>query len=159
MQHVPEQYPIIIFIEKAAHEEVSIALKENGFQVMEPVKLKQQYEDSILSGNDKKQIVIYDTNNFTYQSDGIATIEKAFIDLYFSITRNGYPVALQELVRIYQNLCRLGNIDKKKMVTVSARRNMQYDIRLIADSQYITEDAMRFVEILSTLGNSLYPDL
>lgn len=148
MQHVPEQYPLIIFAERAAREEVEGVLGEAGFQVMEPAKLKEQYENSVLSGNEKTQIVLYTTENFEYSGDNIATIEKAFVDLYFSITRNGYPVALQELVRIYQNLVRLGVIDKKKMIRAAEKRSIQYDIRFIAESKYITEDAMVFVDIL-----------
>lgn len=148
MQHVPEQYPMILFIEKAAHEEMVNYLLDSGFNVVKPSEIRQQYEDVVLSGSDKKQIVVYDTENFDYETDGIATIEKAFVDLYFSITRNGYPLSLQELVRVYQNLVRLGNIDKKKMITVSTKRNLQSDIRLIVETPYITDAAMQFAAIL-----------
>lgn len=148
MQHVPEQYPMILFIEKAAHEEMVNYLLDGGFNVVKPSEIRQQYEDVVLSGNDKKQIVVYDTENFDYETDGIATIEKAFVDLYFSITRNGYPLSLQELVRVYQNLVRLGNIDKKKMIAVSTKRNLQSDIRLIVETPYITDAAMQFAAIL-----------
>lgn len=148
MQHVPEQYPTILFIEKSAHEEIVNNLLDGDFNIVKPSEIHQQYENSVLTGNEKKQIVVYDTENFDYENEGIATIEKAFVDLYFSITRNGYPLSLQELVRVYQNLIRLGNIDKKKMITVSARRNLQSDIRLIAETPYITDEAMQFATIL-----------
>ena len=148
MQHVPEQYPMILFIEKSAHEEIVNNLVNNGFQIIKISEIQQRYEDAVLSGSDKKQIIVYDTENFEYEHEGVATIEKAFVDLYFSITRNGYPLSLQELVRIYQNLVRLGNIDKKKMVTVSTKRNLQSDIRLIAETPYITDEAMQFATML-----------
>lgn len=148
MQHVPEQYPLILFVEKAAGEEVGNVLNEAGFQVIEPVKLKEQYPDSVLSGSRKTQIVLYGTDNFDYCEDNIATTEKAFVDLYFAVTRNGYPLALQELVRIYQNLVRLGNIDRKKMIKAAEKRSIQYDIRFIAESKFITEQAMLFVNLL-----------
>ena len=79
-------------------------------------------------------------------SDGV--LSPSAVDLYFSITRNGYPLSLQELARVYQNLVRLGNIDKKKLITVSTKRNLQCDIRLIVETPYITEDAMQFAMIL-----------
>ena len=85
---------------------------------------------------------------FVY-ADGLALLEKAFVDLYYAVTRNGYPVALQELVRIYENLTRLGNIDKKKMISVAMKRGIQYDIRFIVESKFITEAAMKFVNILN----------
>ena len=64
------------------------------------------------------------------------------------MTRNEYPLALQELVRIYENLVRLGNIDKKIMISIAAKRSIQYDIRFIAESKFITKQALKFVEIL-----------
>lgn len=145
---MPEQYPMILFVEKSAHEEMASYLLDGGYHIIKPTEIRQQYEGAILSGNDKKQIVVYDTENFDYEADGIAIIEKAFVDLYFSITRNGYPLSLQELVRVYQNLVRLGNIDKKKMITVSTKRNLQSDIRLIVETPYITDAAMQFAAIL-----------
>ena len=148
MLHVPEQYPMILFVEKAAHEEMLEYLSDGGFNVIRPSEIRRQYEAAVLTGDHRKQIVVYDTENFDYETDGIATIEKAFVDLYFSITRNGYPLSLQELVRVYQNLVRLGNIDKKKMITVSTKRNLQSDIRLIAETPYITDEAMQFAMIL-----------
>jgi predicted transcriptional regulator of viral defense system len=148
MQHVPEQYPMILFVEKYAHNEIINYLIDGGFAVVKPAEIRKQYEDAVIAGIDKKQVIVYDTENFDYESDGIATIEKAFVDLYFSITRNGYPLSLQELVRVYQNLVRLGNIDKKKLITVSTKRNLQSDIRLIAETPYITEAAMQFAMLL-----------
>lgn len=148
MQHVPEQYPLILFAEKAAREEVERVLGGAGFRVIEPVKLKEQYETSFLSGDGKPQVVLYVTENFEFCEDNIATTEKAFVDLYFAVTRNGYPVALQELVRIYRNLVRLGNIDRKRMIKAAEKRSIQYDIRFIAESKFITEQALMFVDIL-----------
>ena len=40
------------------------------------------------------------------------------------------------------------NIDKKKMITVSTKRNLQSDIRLIVETPYITDAAMQFAAIL-----------
>ena len=77
-----------------------------------------------------------------------ATIEKAFVDLYYAVTRNGYPLALQELVRIYENLVRLGNIDRKRMIAVAAKRGIQCDLRFIAEAKFVTGSARKFVEIL-----------
>lgn len=148
MQHVPERYPVILFIEKGAKEEIFSVLKENGFEPVEATLVKETYEKYIFTGVDTPWVVLYQTESFEFVEDGIATIEKAFVDLYYAVTRNGYPVALQELARIYENLVRLGNIDRKKLITVADRRGIQYDIRYIVESKFITEDATRFVEIL-----------
>ena len=148
MQHVPEQYPVLVFVEKEAKEEINDNLVHRGIDVVEPARVKEVHENAILSGNNNAQAILYTTENFTYSKDGVASIEKAFVDLYFAISRNNYPLSLQELVRIYQNLSRLGNIDKKKMITVATKRNIHYDIRFSVESKFITEQAIEFVEIL-----------
>lgn len=149
MLHVPEQYPVILFIEKEAKDEIKTVLKENGFEPVEPLQVREINEKYIYSGQNTPWVVLYMTENFDFAMNGLASIEKAFVDLYYAVTRNGYPVAIQELVRIYENLTRLGNIDKKKMISVAMKRGIQYDIRFIVESKFITEAAMNFVQILN----------
>lgn len=148
MQHVPEQYPNIVFIRKESKAEISEVLNENNYKVIEPVNLKDIYENNVYAGIEEAAVLLYQTENFDDSENGLATIEKAFVDLYYAVTRNEYPLALQELVRIYENLVRLGNIDKKIMISVAAKRSIQYDIRFIAESKFITKQALKFVEIL-----------
>lgn len=152
MQHVPEQYPVMAFVEKKAKEEIADALKTNLIRTVEPTQVKKEYENNMYLGQKMDWVILYPTNKFEYEEDGLATTEKAFVDLYYAVTRNAYPVALQEVVRIYENLVRLGNIDKKKMIHVAASRSIQYDIRFIAESKFITDRALEFVEILRKEG-------
>lgn len=152
MLHVPEQYPLIVFAEKGAKEEIKTTLLLNQMEVIEPAQAKERYETQNFVRREGIQIILYPTENFTYNEEGIATTEKAFVDLYYAVTRNGYPVALQELVRIYQNMVRLGNIDRKRMIAAASIRSIQYDIRYIAESKFITEQATKFVEILKKEG-------
>lgn len=148
MQHVPEKYPIIVFVEKRAKEEVEDVLRTNFFEVCEPAQITEMKEKYALTNQATDLVVLYQTEAFAYSENGLATIEKAFVDLYYAVTRNEYPVALQELVRMYENLIRLGNIDKKKLITVATKRSLQHDIRFIAESKFITDQAIKFVEIL-----------
>lgn len=148
MLHIPEQYPIIIYISKESKDELIDVLDRKSYEIIEPLKLKRRYEIFRYTRQNNEIVVLYLTENFEDSKDGLATIEKAFVDLYYAVTRNGYPLALQELVRIYENLVRLGNIDKKRMITVGAKRGIQYDVRFIAEAKFITEQARKFVEIL-----------
>lgn len=152
MQHVPEQYPIIVFVEKEAEDEIGEILKSNSIRTVKPLQIREEYESYVYMGQGIEWVVLYPTNKFDYCEEGLAITEKAFVDLYYAITRNDYPLALQELVRIYENLVRLGNIDRKKIIAVAATRSLQYDIRFIVESRYITEKAMEFVEMLKNGG-------
>lgn len=148
MQHIPEQYPVMLFIEKGTKEEIKSVLQSNAFEPVEALQIKEIYEKYTYSGQDVVWVALYQTESFEFAEDSLATIEKAFVDLYYAVTRNGYPVALQELARVYENLVRLGSIDKKRLITVATKRGIQYDIRYIVESKFITEDATKFVEIL-----------
>ncbi len=148
MLHVPEQYPVILYIQKESKEEIMDVLIENSYEIVEPIKLKERNENLRYARHNSDVVVLYVTDNFEYAEDGLATIEKAFVDSYYAVTRNEYPLALQELVKIYENLVRLGNIDKKRMITVAARRGIQHDIRFIAEAKFITTQARKFVDIL-----------
>lgn len=148
MQHVPESYPVIVYVEKGSKEEIRDILSENNIMIIEPLQIKDMYEKYSYLRQFEYCAVLYQTDSFEYSENGVASIEKAFVDTYYSITRHDYPVALQELVRIYQNLSRLGNIDKRTLITVASRRSIQYDIRFIVESKFITEEALKFVEIL-----------
>lgn len=148
MQHVPEQYPCLLFIHKHTKDEVTDILLENHMEVLLAAQIKELYEHHVLTGKKSPQVVLHQTESFDDAEDGVASIEKAFVDLFYSVTRNGYPLALQELARIYKNLVRLGIIDKRRLVTIAAKRSMQYDVRYIVESKYITKEALRFVEIL-----------
>ena len=115
-------------------------------------QFKEQYESNIYSGIKETLVLAYLTENFDFAENGVALLEKAFIDLYYAITRNEYPLSLQELVRIYLNLVRLGNIDTKKLISIASKRSIQFDIRYIVESKYITEEAENFVNIMKNEG-------
>ena len=148
LHHIPENYPIIIFVNKSSKEEIAELCKRNNYIVMYQKQFKEQYESNIYSGIKEAQVLVYLTENFDFAENSVASLEKAFIDLYFAITRNNYPLSLQELVRIYTNLIRLGNIDTKKLISIASKRSIQYDIRYIVESKYITQEAENFVNIL-----------
>lgn len=148
LHHIPEQYPIVLFVNKHSKEEVTELCKNNNYIVLYQKQFKEQYESNVYSGVKETQILTYLTENFDFSEKGIASLEKAFIDLYYSVTRNDYPISLQELARIYANLIRLGNIDSKKLITIASKRSIQYDIRYIVESKYITQEAENFVNIL-----------
>ena len=73
MLHIPEQYPVIAFIEKAAKEEIYNNLLAEGFEVIEPQYTKKMYEDAMLSGSHNMQVILYTTEDFQYSSEGLAS--------------------------------------------------------------------------------------
>ncbi len=149
MLHVPEQYPVILFAEKEAKDEVSEILVRGKMRVIEPTRLKSELESAFFRHTDLPLIVLYPTTSFEYSCDGRAEAEKAFIDLYYAVTRNAYPLAIQELARIYENMRRTGGIDEKRLIRAAKARSIHYDIRFIVESGHITKEARMFDRILN----------
>lgn len=147
MQHIPEIYPVILFVKKNAETEIMQILTKNDVSVIKANAAKDLDNDYVYSIM-KPQVVVYPTDSFVYIKENVATTEKAFIDLFYAITRNYYPLALEELARIYSNMLRLGALDQKAMVKMSYRRNLQHDIRYIVESKYISDGAKDFVSKL-----------
>ncbi|MEA2014963.1 MAG: hypothetical protein U9N38_06650, partial [Thermodesulfobacteriota bacterium] len=83
-----------------------------------------------------------------YSENGLASFEKAFVDLYYEVTRRKYPLSVQELVRIYINMKRRTSLNTNRLVKAASRRNIHYDIRYIVEHGAITEHAREFVKIL-----------
>jgi hypothetical protein len=147
MQHVPEEYPVILFVEKTSETEILRLLKENEITTIKANSVKDLDNDYIYSIM-RPNVIIYLTDNFDYTDNNVALTEKAFIDLFYAITRNAYPMSLQELGRTYSNMIRLGAIDKQKMITMSYKRNLQFDIRYIVENKAVSEGAKEIVKYI-----------
>jgi hypothetical protein len=147
MQHVPDSYPLMLFADKYSREEIENVLLKNNIQVISPNELKTR--DTVIKLNKLNDIVIlYETSKFEYASEGFASNEKAFVDLYYEVTRQEFPLPLQELARIYLHMVLRGVIDKKKLIQAAYDRNTHYDIRFIVESKYINEAAFKFVDMI-----------
>lgn len=147
LHHVPENYPILTFVEKKALDEIKEALSNSNYFVIDSFTSKTNYND--LSYFNDKTIILKPTDSFENTRGHYATTEKAFMDLFYEITREDFPLALQELARIYKNMIRNGAMDLKHLVKISYSRSMQYDIRYIVESKYISKEAKRFVDMVS----------
>lgn len=147
MQHIPEEYPIMLFVEKSSETDIIQLLKENEITLVKTNAVKNFDYDYIYTIM-RPNVIIYLTDNFDYANNNVALTEKAFIDLFYAITRNSYPMSLQELGRTYGNMIRLGAIDQKKMITMSYKRNLQYDIRYIVENKYLSEGAKEIIKYI-----------
>lgn len=95
--NVTGNYPVLICTTKERMKDVQLELmRESDFAITE--------NDISFSNNDKLsdriQYYILGSKAFELSSDNVALKEKAFVDLYYAITRLGYPVAVTNLPRI-----------------------------------------------------------
>ncbi|MGB8454277.1 MAG: DUF6577 family protein [Anaerocolumna sp.] len=111
--HVPEQYPVILEIEEDGINEISEVLNAKEFLA---VKASEKELLSNLTLKSKVDVILIPSKNFTLSYENIAIKEKAFVDLYYAVTRVNYGISIQELSRIYENL------NRNKMISIAKIR-------------------------------------
>ena len=94
---VDGSYPVILCTRKSSLKDVQLLLmREFDLAITEE-------ENNILGMGKLKsriQFVILSSSNFALQSDGFAFPEKAFVDLYYAVTRMEYPIPVSELPHV-----------------------------------------------------------
>jgi hypothetical protein len=147
MDHVPETYPVLLFVGKSDADEVADILSRNKIDVIPNNNIKAYSAIRRMSSVGELALLI-PTQEFAYAANGLATFEKAFVDLYYEVSRRDYPLSIQELVRIYLNMRRRMSLNTNRMVKIASRRNIQQDIRYIVEHDAVTPAAIKFVDHL-----------
>ena len=147
MQHIPDQYPVIVFVEYSAMNDISELLSRDGMNVVSG----KEYitSQSFIERNKIDNLVLlYPTQNFSYAIDGYATNEKAFVDLFFEITRKSYALSLQELSRIFLNMMEQGALQRGKLLQAAHERSIRSEMVLIYDINQMNPSAIKLAELI-----------
>jgi len=147
MQHIPDQYPVILFADKSAVDEISNLLVEDGIIVVSGKESKTA-QDLMNRNRMENVVLLYKTQNFSYSLDGFASNEKAFVDLYFEITRRSYPLAMQELARIYLTMLEQGELHRGKLLQAAHERSIRSEMILLMDVKQINPSAFKLAEMI-----------
>jgi hypothetical protein len=147
MDHVPETYPVLLFAGKSDADEVTEILSSNKIDVVPYTNIKE-YSAIRRMSSVGELVLLTPTQEFTYAANGLASFEKAFVDLYYEVSRRDYPLSIQEIARIYVNMRRRMPLNTNRMVKIASRRNIQQDIRYIVEHNAITDAALEFVDHL-----------
>jgi hypothetical protein len=150
MTHVPEKYPVLVFVEKESIEEANEQLKSQKIDSLIGDKVSE-YKRIYRIFSLNEVTILRPTQEFDYAKDGIAEPEKAFVDLYYEVTRASFPLSLEELGRIFLNMHRRIFINEKRLSKVAIRRNLHHDIRYILNYKRISPHAFEFADILKRL--------
>jgi len=73
-------------------------------------------------------------SSLEYNIAGIATIEKALVDLYFEVTRKKISFSESELAHIIEEVLEKTKIDYTKLLRAASRRNIESDFLQILNA-------------------------
>ena len=147
MHHVPERFPVLLFADGHNKEEIGFVLRKNGILAM-AADPRTEMDMVTQLGALHDTVILRETGNFDYAPDGVAIGEKAFVDLYMEVSRRRFPLALQELARIYETMERLGVIDEKVLIKAAYGRSLHHDMRFLVESKRVHEDAFKLVRMI-----------
>ena len=150
MIHVPEKYPVLAFIEQTSIEDAQeLLMKQKIDSIISPkINEFEKFRNLPSLG---EIVILRKTKEFNYSHEGLAEPEKAFVDLYYEVTRASYPLSLGELGRIYLNMRRRGSLNEKRLSKIAIRRSLHHDIRFILNHKRISGHAFKFTKILKNL--------
>lgn len=141
--HAPEQYPVLLTAEPEGVQEVKKILSESEFIVVTDKERSIYRNDTIRNKIDA--LILTGTDSYASGSH-IANKEDGFIDLYYAVTRMDYPVSIQELYRIYQNLISGSHVNTAAMSKASSRRRVHTEIDFLVDMKKTPKKALEFIK-------------
>ncbi len=150
MTHIPETYPVLAFVEQNNIEDAQeLLLRQKINSIINPTN--NEYGNFRNLPSLGEIVILRKTKEFNYSFEGLAEPEKAFVDLYYEVTRAFYPLSLGELGRIFLNMRRRSFLNEKRLSKIAIRRSLHHDIRFIINHERISKHAYEFSNILKKL--------
>ncbi len=147
-EHIPENVPVLIFAHLESFKDIRDVLKEvNLNTVWERLNFKLVSE--VYSFDNL--VIMNRTTEFNYAKDSVAFFEKAFVDLYYEVTRKNFPLTMTELARIFSNMERRIIIDRKRILRIAARRNLENEIRVLLSHRAFDTNFLKLLNTLKSL--------
>jgi hypothetical protein len=133
VQHQPNRILHLIHSAKGAGSWVQSTLKELNFaSVINPDR--QEIEKILEIVDDKTELfVIREFSSNLASNNSLASLERAFIDLYFETSRELFPFSLQEVAHIFVNVTAIIPLSRSKMLRYANERSIRDEIQNILD--------------------------
>lgn len=146
MPHVPERFPVLVYAEDGSLGDVTDVLTRQGWVVILMPGGKRSRDAVKLPSRSPAPVWLYEAAEMRYGQNGLASPERALVDLYVAVTRHGYPLALEELAGIFETMRDRGALDSGRLTQVALRRNVVEDMRFLRDYRRISRQAKKLAE-------------
>jgi hypothetical protein len=84
--------------------------------------------------------------------ENIAIKEKAFVDLYYAVTRVNYGISIQELSRIYENL------NRNKMISIAKIKDAAKVVGVVDEIGWLLDDKKMLPKVKEFMMHQLQED-
>lgn len=124
------RYPHFCWVLTGSEDWVMDILEGAGFQ-----SLRDPSSDQLAIALDltpaNELAVIRKTTIFYAVEDGLASVERALVDLHYEVTRGRYPLDETELIRVYYNALATVSLEFPKMLRYAGLRRFRSEIEWV----------------------------
>jgi len=124
------RYPHFCWVQRGSEDWAMEVIEEAGF-----VPLRDPNHDQLNIALDlapaNKLTVIRKTTIFYAVDNGLASVERALVDLHYEVTRERYPLDVAELMRIYYTTLTAVSLEFPKMLRYAGLRRFRSEIEWI----------------------------
>ena len=129
---MPASFPPLVYVQKGSSDWVLRLLTTiNAPILINPKRGEISIARTMRSGTDP--IIVRDTAEFSFVNGVLATNEKAFVDVYYEITRGYYEFPIGDLAHILVAFETRGRLNPVRMVGAARRRRIDTEIRYMLD--------------------------
>lgn len=129
---VPASFPPLIYVERGSADWAIGSLANLEVPVLVNPK-KGEISIARTMRTDVDPIILRETAEFAFVSGFLASSEKAFVDIYYEITRGYYNFPISDLAHMLINYYRRAHFNPVRMTGAARRRRIDREIRYILD--------------------------
>ena len=139
-EELPGEYPVILVADKECIFDVIPFLMERGYRVYHDSKEK------VLGGDcpDGRKVLLMRGGNMDFGEFGIACLEKGFADLYYAVTRMGYPTTSERLAKMHLDLLNQGSLSVARLKDAGRELGIKTEFEFMLQMSLLPEGAANF---------------
>ena len=128
--HLPKRLIHLVYVVKGAGELVVTLLREAGLRSLFNPK-HSEVNMALENFLERDIFVVREFSNLLGYIDGIASLERALVDLYFESTRGRIPYPEEEVGRIFSKVLRRERINISRLFMLANRRGIKEEMKAL----------------------------
>lgn len=136
----PDVYPVILVVERGCIYDVMEFLAQKGYQTYYDGAVKVMYGDV----SEDKKVLLMKGSNMDFGEYGVACTEKGFADLYYAVTRMGYPTDSEQLAELHFELLNKGSISVARLKDAGRELGIKTEFEFMLQMTLLPEGAANF---------------
>jgi len=126
--HLLVRFPHLVYVQRGSAEWAKETLRQEGFAcLVDPTEKEIRIGLELAEGSEL--VILRETSDFYATSRGVASVERALVDLFFESTRKGYTIPVSEVGRILFDTLRSTRINYTRLLRWATRRGIDAEMR------------------------------